>query len=68
MLDLIYTMYLDMKKEKQEIIKEKAIENYMKFTGGKKFTSVHEKIFKTIEKNYIVKVIKDELGGLNESN
>ncbi|MEI6857166.1 hypothetical protein [Psychrilyobacter sp.] len=68
MLDLIYTMYLDMKTEKQQIIKEKAIENYMKFTGGKKFTSVHEKIFKTIEKNYIVKVIKDELGGLNESN
>lgn len=68
MLDLVYAMYLDMKKEKQEIIREKAIKSYMKFTGGNKFTSVHEKIFKTIEKNYIVKVIKDELGGLNESN
>jgi hypothetical protein len=60
MSDLIYNMFLDMKEVKKQEIKEKAIQKYLKETGSKSLNSVHEKIFKSMEKSYIIRIIKGE--------
>ena len=60
MIEILYDMYLKMKIEEQNIYKEKARELYLKETDSKSFNSIHEKIFKNLEKNYVVRVIKGE--------
>ncbi|GLI57701.1 hypothetical protein PM10SUCC1_32150 [Propionigenium maris DSM 9537] len=61
--ELLYNMFLDMKKDKQQEIEGKAKELYITETNTKKFDKMHEKIFMTIKKTYIVKVLKKSIMG-----
>ncbi len=58
--ELIYNMFLKMKEEEQATIKEKAKDFYLKTTNTKSFNDIHKKIYKTMEKIYIIKIIKGE--------
>ena len=60
MRGILYDMYLKLKEEEQEMYREKARELYLKETNSKSFNTVHEKIFKNLEKNYIIRIIKGE--------
>lgn len=57
---LLYDMYLKMKNEEQEAYKIKAKELYLKEAKLQQFDKVLEKIFKSIEKIYIIKALKSE--------
>ena len=58
--ELIYNMFLKMKEEEQEVIREKARGFYLDTTNTKSFNDIHRKIYKTMEKIYIIKIIKGE--------
>jgi len=58
--ELIYSMFLKMKEEEQEILRKSAREAYLKKTKTKAFNKIHEKIFETTEKFYIIKVLKNQ--------
>ena len=60
MNDILYTNFLSWPKIAKEPYIEKARKIYLEDTGSKKFNSIHEKIFKTMEKIYILKIIKGE--------
>lgn len=64
MAEMIYVMYLDMKKERQEIIMKKAVEKFMKDSDSTTFVGVQKQIFKSVEKTYIARIIKEELEGI----
>lgn len=55
---LLYDMYLKMKEEEQEVYREKARKLYLEEANLKQFNKVLEKIFKSIEKIYIIKALK----------
>ncbi len=57
--ELLYSMFLKMKEEEQELFRKKARDYYLEKTETKIFNSVHDKIFKTMEKSYIIKVLKN---------
>lgn len=57
---LLYEMYLKMKEEEQEKYFEKAKKLYMSDANLPNFNKVIEKIFKGIEKIYIIKALKSE--------
>lgn len=56
---LLYEMYLKMKDKEQEVYRVKARDLYLKETNLNKFNQVMEKIFKSIEKIYIIKALKN---------
>lgn len=58
--EILYNMFIDMKEEKQDEIKNKAKALYLKEGELKKFTAMHEKLFNRSEKNYIIRIIKGE--------
>ncbi len=60
MTAILHDMYLKMKDEEQETLRKKARELYLKDTNSKSLSGVHEKIFKNLEKNYIIRIIKGE--------
>ena len=60
MTAILHDMYLKMKDEEQETFRKKARELYLKETNSKSLSGVHEKIFKNLEKNYIIRIIKGE--------
>ena len=60
MTAILHDMYLKMKDEEQETLRKKAGELYLKDTNSKSLSGVHEKIFKNLEKNYIIRIIKGE--------
>ena len=58
--ELLYTMFLKMKEEEQEIFRKAAREAYLEKTQTKAFNKIHEKIFETTEKFYIIQVLKNQ--------
>ena len=60
MTEILHGMYLKMKDEEQEALRKRARELYLMETNSKSFNGVHEKIFKNLEKNYIIRIIKGE--------
>lgn len=57
---ILYDMFLKMKEDEQKTLQEKARILYLKETNSESFNKVHEKIFKNLEKIYIIKIIKGE--------
>ncbi len=60
MNNIIYDMFLKMKDEEKEEYINKARDLYLKETNSKSFNSIHEKIYKNMERNYIIRIIKGE--------
>ncbi len=58
--DILYKNFLNWPDIAKEPYIEKAQKMYLEDTGSEKFNTIHEKIFKTMEKIYIIKIIKGE--------
>ena len=44
------------------MIKTKAVEKYLEATDSEAMTKVHEQIFKSLEKIYVLEVMKEDKG------
>ena len=56
---LLLKLYGAKGAEEKEEIRKKAVEKYLEGTGSDAFTDVHKQIFKAIEKNYIVEIMRE---------
>jgi hypothetical protein len=59
---LLFELYDKMNDDEKSEIREKAIKEYLRKTNSKIFTNIHEKIFKTMEKVYILQILRKEKG------
>ena len=59
---LLLELYSKLSDKEKTIIKDKAVKQYLKATNSESFTKVHEQIFKSLEKIYILEVMKQEKG------
>jgi (2Fe-2S) ferredoxin len=59
---VLLNWYDKMPKEEKDEIKEEAIKKYLQATNTENFTKVHQKIFKSNEKIYIIEVMKQIQG------
>lgn len=59
---LLFELYDKMDDDEKSEIREKAVKEYLRKTNSKIFTSIHEKIFKTMEKVYILQILRKEKG------
>ncbi len=58
MSKLLYESFLKWPEEDKKPVIEKARNYYLKITNSKSFNTIHEKIFSTMEKLYVVEILK----------
>ncbi len=59
---LLLELYDKMSSEEKSEVKEKARKQYLKTTNSKSFNTIHEKIFSTMERIYVLEILRKEKG------
>lgn len=59
---LLLELYDKMSSEEKSEVREKARKQYLKTTNSKSFNTIHEKIFSTMERIYVLEILRKEKG------
>ncbi len=59
---LLLELYSKLSENEKTVIKSKAVEKYLEATDSEAMTKVHEQIFKSLEKIYVLEVMKEDKG------
>jgi len=59
---LLLELYDKMSSGEKSEVKQKAREKYLKTTNSKQFNTIHEKIFSTMERIYLLEILRKEKG------
>ena len=62
LVKVLLNWYDKMPQEEKEEIRKEAINKYLEATGTKKMTKIHQKIYNSTEKKYIIEVMKQIQG------
>ncbi len=59
---LLLELYDKMSSEEKSEVRDKARKQYLKTTNSKSFNTIHEKIFSTMERIYVLEILRKEKG------